>query len=374
MQPRHSPRVLYLSLEALRPGHAAHTHVHVIADGMRAAGLPTQLLAAEVAAGGGSRTKLGRLLDYVRLTASALQALPAADIAYVRAHPAALVFALGARLLRKPVVHEINGRTADIGVSYALPAAATRLLTRLQHAQYRWAAGLVAVTPGLADWLHEIGIPADRTHTIPNGADGKLFHPRAEGGPEIAGPFALFFGGLVSWHGIGTMLAAVRDPAWPDGIRLVIAGDGPGRAAVEEAAHQDSPIIATGYLSKPALAGLAARALCLLCPIEQHGARDLGGVAPLKLFEGMASGRPIVATDLPFQAATVRDEACGIVVPPAAPTELAQAVAALAADRRTADVMGANGRKAIETRFDWRYRIIEIAALVEKLAANHHET
>lgn len=359
-----TPRIVYLSLETLRPGHAAHTHVRTIADGLAAAGLPTVLVARDVPAGAGPGSRLLRFAGYLTLSVRALAALRKADIAYVRAHPALLPFAWLARLLGKPVVHEVNGRTADLAVTYGLPGWVTAALSSAQTRQYIWAAALVAVTPGLKDWLAAIVGREDRLHLVPNGADGAMFRPGAAATRVIEGDYALFFGGLVAWHGIDTLLAAVKSPAWPPGLQLVVAGDGQRGPALRKAAESDSRIVALGYLPKDELAGLAARAFCILCPIESHGARDQGGVAPLKLFEGMAAGRPIIATELPFQADLIRRYDCGLVIPAAAPEALAEAAAMLLQDRAGADAMGRRGRAAIETEYDWRFRIADTVRLL----------
>ncbi len=358
---RRRPKVVYLCLESLQPGQAAATHVHAIAGEL---GLPVVLFASHAKPDEPRRSAFQRLSDYTRLSWQALTALRRADIAYVRAHPAALAFSAGAWLLGKPIVHEVNGRTADIGISHGLFPIATRLLTWIQHRQYRAASALVAVTPGLQRWLREtIGSKAD-VRLIPNGADSRQFTPSAAGGPSIAGDYAFFFGGLVAWHGVDTMLSAVADARWPSGVKLVVAGHGPGRASVTAAADRDRRVMALGYLPKSDIAGLAARALVNLCPIESHGRREEGGVAPLKLFESMASGRPVIASDLPYQADVVRDAACGLVFPAADPTALATVVAQIAADRTEAAAMGARGRRAVEMQYDWRYRAAETAALL----------
>ncbi|KUL94122.1 hypothetical protein DK26_20755 [Bosea sp. WAO] len=362
-----APRVLYLSLETLRPGQASHTHVRTIADGLGANGLPTRLIAQELPDGAPPDSRIGRMLRYVSLTLRALAALKSTDIAYVRAHPAALPFSFVARLLGKPVVHEVNGRTADIGVSYGLPGWVTAGLNWVQIVQYRSAAAVVAVTPGLKAWLAAILGRDETLHLIPNGADGALFQPAAPGGPQIDGDYALFFGGLVAWHGVDTMLAAVRQPAWPAELRLVVVGDGQLAPRVRQAAAADPRILALGYLPKTELAGLAARAFTVLCPIEPHGARDEGGVAPLKLFEGMAAGRPVIVTELPFQADLVRRHGCGLVIPTADPVALAEAAATLVRDRTSADAMGGRGRTAVETLYDWRFRVADTVAMLRNL-------
>lgn len=358
---RADPRVVYLCLEVLQPGQAAATHVLGIT---RHLGLSTELFAIHAAPEQRSRSIPRKLLDYLKLTFGAARALKRADIAYVRAHPAALAFSLIARAMNKPVVHEVNGRVDDIGVSYRGLAGIMRLLVWAQVKQYRLAAALIAVTPGLATWLRELTGAQQRVEVIPNGADSDVFRPSAPGEPPAESPYILFFGGLVAWHGVDTMLAAIDDPAWPSGTHLAVAGHGPKLDTVIEAAKRNPSVRPLGYLDKTELASLAAKAHAILCPIERHGSRDAGGVAPLKLFEGMAAGRPVIASDLPFQAELVKRHECGLIFPAADPRALAAAVATLANDPRRAEEMGQRGRSAVETAYDWRFRAAETATVL----------
>ena len=354
------PRVVYLCLELLQPGQAASTHVHAIAGGM---GLPTTLVASAAPAMGGRPAIWRRLLEYVRLTWQAVRALRKSDVLYLRAHPAAIVAVLFADWLGRPVIHEVNGLTADISVTHRFPGWITRILSALQIAQYRRATALIAVTPGLVNRLRYILKLQLPIALVPNGADAETFTPHAEGGPKIGTDYVLFFGGLVAWHGVGTMLRARGESAWPTGVKLVIAGQGPHRDAVTRAAAENPDIVDIGYLPKSDLAGLAARSLATLCPIETHANRD-EGVAPLKLFEGMAAGRPVVASDLPFQRDVVVDHCCGLIFEPGDASGLARAVARIAEDRIAAEAMGRRGRQAVESLYDWRYRALETAALI----------
>ena len=359
--------VIYLCLEELRPGQAAATHVRAIANGLRKEGWSVSLIAppegSEAARAGLAR----RLLRIFPLTFRALRALRGADIAYVRAHPLAMLFSVVARLMRKPAVHEVNGRPADLGETYPAFRRALPVIAWLQSMQYRRAAALAAVTPELAAWAEQAARSRAKAHTIPNAADTAVFHPDAAGGPAIDAPFVIFFGGLVAWHGVDVMLKALQAPGWPKAVKLVIAGRGDQSAAVDAEAARDNRLIATGFIAQRDLAGLAARALAVLVPIEHQGGRADTGAAPLKLFEGMASGRPVIVSDLPFQGALVRETGCGLVVPPSDTAALAAAVAELASDPARADEMGRAGRAAAEREHSWQARAKQTSRLLARV-------
>jgi glycosyltransferase involved in cell wall biosynthesis len=266
--------------------------------------------------------------------------------------------------MRRPVVHEVNGLMDDIGITYGLPGSVTGVLKRLQAWQYRQAAALLAVTPGLAREVAPLAGPRTSVSVVSNGVDVDLFHPDATGGPVIEGEYVVLFGGLVAWHGLDDALRALGDRDWPAGVRLAIAGDGPALATARASAAREPRALFTGHLPQEQLAGVVARSLAVLAPIQGHGGRAGHGVAPLKVFEGMASGRPVIATDLPYAADIIRGFGCGVVTPERDPAAIARAVALISADRAEADAMGRRGRAAALANHRWADRAREAAAAI----------
>jgi glycosyltransferase involved in cell wall biosynthesis len=354
--------VLYLCLEPLRPGQAAVVHVSKIAEGLGACGHDVALIASENTA----TSRAARLWLQLRLLAEAAGKLRNCDVVYIRSHPLALALACAARFFGKPVIHEINGKMDDLGVTYRLPRLITAVFVGMQRAQYRSAAALVAVTTGLAEWAAREVDSGMRIEVISNAADSTVFHPGATGGPDLPCDYVLFFGGLTAWHGLEVMTLAVKSPHWPPGLPLIIVGE--TNEATARAANNSANPRWLGRLPVADLAGLAARAFAILCPITGEGGRIETGVAPLKLFEGMASGRPVIASDLPFQAEIIRRENCGLVVPAGDAEALADAVKWLLERCDLAAMMGANGRRAVEQRHDWQHRVDATSQLIVEIA------
>ena len=76
----------------------------------------------------------------------------------------------------------------------------------------------------------------------------------------------------------------------------------------------------------------------------------------MKLFESLAAGTPVIASDLPFQADLVRGSGVGLVIPPSDPGALARAAAALLAEPEQARAMGARGRALVVGEHSWDRR------------------
>jgi glycosyltransferase involved in cell wall biosynthesis len=349
-------KVALLCLEAPREGQASYTHVHEIVHGLERSGWSVAICSPRHS-GRWQRPSLPRrILSYLMLQLGLLWVVPRVDIVYIRAHPLALLAALEAALFRKPVFHEVNGTYRDVYVAYPAATRFRWLLTPMQRWQYRHATGLIAVTDGLAAWARaESG--GRPTKVIPNGANTEIFHPGARTERALPRHYAVFVGGLTIWHGIDMMRAAVADPRWPADLPLVVAGDGPMRAAVEDAARETSRILPLGRVPYREVPGILAGASIGLVPITDPGGRSsLAGISPLKLYELLACAVPVVVTDLPGLSEIVRDEDCGLVVPVGDAAAMAAAVRSLWSDPDAARAMGERGGAAVHAAHSWAKR------------------
>lgn len=343
-------RITYLCLQGTSPGQASHTHVHAIVRGLRAAGFQVDLFEPRYRSSTDRPRLLGRLLPMILTELRVISVLPRTDVLYVRHHVAAFAAVLAALVMRKPVVQEANGPSADLFLAWPQIRPLKPLIIWLATVQYRWSREVIAVTPGLGRSVQEQP-GRHRVTVIPNGADVELFHPGAISSRALPRPYVVFFGALATWQGIATMLAATEHPEWPEDVHLVVAGDGALRADVERAARAGR-VAFLGNLPQAELPGIVAESIGSLI-VKDHPAHATSGLSPLKLYESMAAGVPIVVSALPGLEETVRRFDCGIVVPAADPGALARAVRTLGSDPNLRKRLGRNGRRAAVAEFSW---------------------
>lgn len=96
---------------------------------------------------------------------------------------------------------------------------------------------------------------------------------------------------------------------------------------------------------------------------------------PTKLFEYMAAGVPVVASNFPLWKQIVEGNECGIVVDPRNPNEIADAIGYLLANPDKARQMGENGRSAVNNRYTWdkeRDRLLELYRKLCSLPQQEH--
>lgn len=74
---------------------------------------------------------------------------------------------------------------------------------------------------------------------------------------------------------------------------------------------------------------------------------------PVKLFEYMCAGIPVIASDFPVCRQVVQPSGCGLLVDPQNPREIASAIDFLCCDPQRAAEMGSRGREAVLTRYNW---------------------
>lgn len=358
--PKNQGKILtYVSPEPERQGHASYTHVHEIIDNLKLLGWQVDLFCPrydeKALPGAWSRLKgIGRAMW--RAIAS-----PRGSAYYMRWHFAAFPVALWAKFKGVPTVIEVNGPVDDLFIAWPITRRFRGLFRWLMESQLRWSGAVVAVTQGLADLSRSIAGPDKQVAVIPNGANTDQFSPDAAADDndytvQLPETFMVFFGTMAPWQGIGTVLKALDDPAWPAGVHAVFAGDGVERPAVEDAARRLDHAHYLGRVPYDTLPSITARAIGSFVCTENIEGRASTGLAPLKLFESLASGLPVIATEQPFQADVVRDGVCGLVVEPGNAAQLAEAVADLASAKAKRVKMGKNARKVAVDDHSWAAR------------------
>lgn len=233
----------------------------------------------------------------------------------------------------------------------------------------------VALSGHIERYLHErVGIAADRIERICNGVDSLRFHPAPEGRAALAGsPFDAPEAVVVGTVG---RLQAVKDPlnlvrafalARARGgdaaaaLRLVIAGDGPLRGAIEDevrtAGMGDVVWLAGERRDVPEV----MRSLdVFVLPSQAEGISNT-------ILEAMASGLPVIATAVGGSGELVAEGDSGALVPAENSAALADALLCYAADAALRKKQGVAGRRRVEEQFSLDAMVGRYEALYDRL-------
>jgi glycosyltransferase involved in cell wall biosynthesis len=211
----------------------------------------------------------------------------------------------------------------------------------------------IVVARDALEELRERGVPMEKCSHISNGVDTGLFHPRPARIPDTI----VFVGSLIPRKGVKYLLQAMT--SLPERYRLEIAGDGPSRAKLEEAVSQlglTGRVAFLGALTQHELAELLGRCHTFVLPSLSEG-------LPLSLLEAMASGCAVVSTDVSGIKDLVTDEVTGLLVPPADPQALAQAVLRVLSDEELSKRLTSNALALVQERYSWESVAKRVAAV-----------
>jgi glycosyltransferase involved in cell wall biosynthesis len=120
-----------------------------------------------------------------------------------------------------------------------------------------------------------------------------------------------------------------------------------------------------GNLDRASIARVLARVKVGVIPL--HPIANYVDAYPVKLFEYMAAGIPVVATDVPRWRALLELHDCGVCVPPGSAERLAAAVVGLLDDDERAQAMGERGRRAAVERYSWETQASALLRFYEEL-------
>jgi glycosyltransferase involved in cell wall biosynthesis len=270
-------------------------------------------------------------------------------------------------------VYEVNG-LPSVELPYLHPRIPPGTLERIAEVEQRCldaADAVVVPSPVIAAALRQRRVAPERLHVIPNGADLGGPTARPLGAPDR---YLLYFGALQPWQGLDTALRALARLSDLDDLHLVVCASVHRRKAkpyrklaarvgVAERVHWRFA------LPEHELAPWREHALASLAPLRDCARNVAQGCAPLKVLESMASGVPVLASDLPVVRELIEDGGQGLLVPPDRPGELARAVRTLLDFPERSAAMGVAGRARVEERFTWSAAVAALGDLYATLEA-----
>jgi glycosyltransferase involved in cell wall biosynthesis len=381
-------KILYAAIDQTVPRSlGGAVHVEAVARGLAALGHEVHVLAMQGAGGfpsnGAAWHDIGpplgrrqlRLLRAPRVIEIARRVRP--DVVIERYYNFGGEGVRAARAVGALTVLEVNAPIIDH------PGSMKRAIDRalLVEPMRRWrdwqcrAADLI-VTPSvriLPPW-----VPPERVLRIEWGADVERFRPGALGPtPYTRRPgrlVAIFAGAFRRWHGAIQLIEGIRNlrQRGRGSIDAVLIGEGPELNRVKAAAAGLDGITFPGAIPHAMMPAALASADVGVAPfdVSAHGPLALDFYwSPLKVFEYMASGLPVVAPRIPRLTEIVRDGREGVLYDAARPRALAAALERLT-DAALRQRLGRAARDRVVSEFSWTRHAARLdEAFTARLAA-----
>jgi glycosyltransferase involved in cell wall biosynthesis len=266
--------------------------------------------------------------------------------------PELIPIGLALRLLGKRVIYDAHeDLPRDILSKDWVPRGLRGLVSR-GAAAVEWIAGrtlsgIVAATPTIARRF-----PHNRTALVQNFARHEEFAPGGET-PRADRRAVAYVGGITLERCAIEMIEAIaKVERFPD-VRLLIAGPMSSDALQRRLAALKgwTRVDYLGVQSRAGVSRLLSSASVGLAVF--HPFQSFIESQPVKMFEYMAAGLPIIAANFPRFREIVEDNGCGICVPPRDPAAIAAAIEWVFEHPTAADEMGRRGQRLVVETFNW---------------------
>jgi glycosyltransferase involved in cell wall biosynthesis len=378
--------VLYVALDQQVPGTTGGSvHVAAVAEGLAALGHEVTVLTMEGPGGfpGGGRVRWHAMGPPLRLRhlrgfrAAAVRGVASSSGAQViieRYHNFGGEGVRAARAVRALAVLEVNAPVVDF------PGSPKRLLDRALVAEpmRRWRewqcrqADLI-VTPTAA--ILPGSVPRDRIVEIEWGAETDRFVPDAAGPvPFERKPgtvLAVFAGAFRPWHGAVHLVRAIRAlrARGRADVHAVLIGSGPELSRARSEAGDVDGVTFTGAVEHRHMPACLAAADIGVAPFDvgAHAPLQLAFYwSPLKIFEYMAAGLPVVAPSIDRLHRIVRPGHEGLLYDTEAPGALAEALTTLADAPDLRRQLGHAARERVVAEFSWAAHCARLDAVMRR--------
>lgn len=258
---------------------------------------------------------------------------------------------------------------AEITTKYWIPKVIRRPVAAITHAVETLGAkifdAVIAATPAIAK-----SFPQEKTLVIRN-------FPRLEDLPSgIPIPYSsrpnniAYVGGITSVKCAREMVKAMELIPKSEAVSLLMVGRFENAHLEREVQSLEgwSQVEYKGWCDKQQvnqILGTAKAGLVIFAYTPNHVRAE-----PNKLFEYMAAGLPVIASDFPYWKELVNSIGAGITVAPDSPQEIADAILWLLAHSSEAEEMGKNGAKAVMDAFNWNCEKRKLLDLYERHAGH----
>jgi glycosyltransferase involved in cell wall biosynthesis len=318
---------------------------------------------------------MAKILLDVTLIAELARRLASGDYGYVHAvEEAAFPAAVLGRRYQVPVIYDMQSSLPEQMVKHR--AFRGRRVQAVLHRCEAWLLRRSDAVVSSAGLLHKVaatapGKPAREWHfpisaaTPSSGAGSAL---RAELQIEPGAPVVVYAGTFEPYQGLSTLLKAVGRvvQAVPGAVFVLVGGDGDSAEVVRREAVRlglNGSIRLVGRKPRTEIPSYLAMAELLVSP------RLYGDNLPLKVFDYLAAGRPIVATDLPAHRA-VLDESRAVLTAPTAPA-LADGIIELLREPARAAALGAAAREYATTHLGWPRFVAMVQAVYDEIGSRN---
>lgn len=288
------------------------------------------------------------------------------------------------RLYKVPFILEYNGSDVWINRNWGNPLKYESISERIEMLNLNAADVIVTVSQPLKDELLARGINGNKILVNPNGVDAEFYSPDIDGS-LVRSRYGLsnklviaFIGTFGKWHGAEVLTEAFGrllkiHPEYREGVRLLLIGDGltmlQVKSIIDKYGIADNCILTGLVQQKKGPQYLAAGDILVSPHVPNPDGTPFFG-SPTKLFEYMAMGKGIVASNLDQIGDVLKHNETGWLVNPGDVSSLMKGLETLIDNPELRERLGKTAREHAVAKHTWKEHTRKI---IEKLSARYGE-
>ena len=276
---------------------------------------------------------------------------------YPSVYTGILGFIIGQKLLRKFVLLDFNDLIAQYTIlllNLKPGSIAAKICVSIQDFIAKNSDKVIAPTNYIKKYASDLAVADEKIIVIPNGVDTKIFDQRKYAVEHLKSrlnlsnkKICLYCGRLDSWAGMNVVLQLCKVfNARKSDTCFVIVGDG----TKEKDLFAENAVV-LGEVSYEKVPEILVIADVVLVPFPDTEVSR--AASPLKLFEGMAMGKAIVASEVDGIKEIISNQENGVLVNPNDIAEWIKAVTSLLTNISMAKRIGENARQTVKEKYDW---------------------
>ncbi len=277
-------------------------------------------------------------------------------------------------------VVEVNGLAPVEMKINAVSKGWIAFVSFMEQIIYKLSDQVVVPSSLIRDYLvRNYGVKEDSVLVVSNGANPEFSRPmdktecRKQLGLTLDSNILVFVGSLKQWHGIDRLVplmpALVADNP---SLHLLIVGDGGKREdlkrRIDELQMGRNITLAGRVPFEQVPLYINAGDICL-APYFEEGLNETG-ISPLKIFEYMACGRPIITNPVGGLDVLFHEHDIGVMIHSMDPGDWEKPIKDLLGDPGKMKTLGDNGYQAVQTHYSWEAICKKIANTLERLVSS----
>jgi glycosyltransferase involved in cell wall biosynthesis len=288
-----------------------------------------------------------------------------------------------AKKLKLPLVLEVDSPEV-----YEFRKFSTRywrlpfLLETIEAYNLRRADACITVSNKLAEYFHQRGLANGGMHVVSNGADLSKFNPEISGA-EVRAKYGLgnavvigFIGSFHFWHGIENLISLIQAASAQEAkVTFLLVGEGgPMQPLLQKfvAEHGlQEKVLLTGHVVHDEVGRYIAAMDVVLAP---YPPLEFFYYSPVKIYEYMACGKPVLSSRLGQIAEIIRDGENGLLAAPGDHAEYARKLARLIEDRELRQRVGREAYQTIAAQHTWEHKARAWSEICNQVVLKHRVT